>query len=159
MDLGQRLVNRQDCRFAQPRGAPKGCGTPMYRMNSMGSSTTWVVPRADGAQRQGRASGVGTGDDSVANGSVEELLETVVGFEVERGVLVVTDQQSLPFEGEGDTGGDGVEQALEFGLGRCGDAVETVRCRAKRSPTAPGARRSLRLCNTEPARLRTRGPT
>ena len=25
----------------------------------------------------------------------------------------------------GDAGGDGVEQALEFGLGRCGDVVET----------------------------------
>ena len=33
------------------------------------------------------------------------------------GGLVIAGQQSLPFEGAGDTGGDGVEQALELGLG------------------------------------------
>ena len=33
----------------------------------------------------------------------------------------------MAFEGAGCAGGDGVEQALEFGLGRCGDAVETGR--------------------------------
>ena len=30
------MPNRQDCRFAQPEAAPKGCGTRMCRMNSMG---------------------------------------------------------------------------------------------------------------------------
>ena len=34
------MPNRQDCRFAQPEAAPKGCGTWMCRMHSMGSSTT-----------------------------------------------------------------------------------------------------------------------
>ena len=34
------MPNRQDCRFAQPEAAPKGCGTRMCRMISMGSSTT-----------------------------------------------------------------------------------------------------------------------
>ena len=81
----------------------------------------------DGAKRQCHAPGVGAGGDVVVDGGAEELLETVGGFEVEGGVLFVADQQSLPFEGAGDTGGDGVEQALEFGLGRCGDAVETGR--------------------------------
>ena len=81
----------------------------------------------DGAKRQGHAPGVGAGGDVVVDGGGEELLETVGGFEVEGGGLFVADQQSLPFEGAGDTGGDGVEQALEFGLGRCGDAVETGR--------------------------------
>ena len=85
----------------------------------------WVG--ADGAKRQGLAPGVGAGGDAVVDGGAEELLEPVVGFEVEGGVLVVAEQQSLPFEGAGDTGGDGVEQALEFGLGRCGDAVQTGR--------------------------------
>ena len=65
---------------------------------------------ADGAKRQGLASGVGAGGDAVVDGSAEELLETVGGFEVEGGVLFVADQQSLPFEGADDTGGDGVEQ-------------------------------------------------
>ena len=83
---------------------------------------------ADGVQGQCHAPGVGAGGDVVVDGGGEELLETVGGFEVEGGVLFVADQQSLPFEGAGDTGGDGVEQALEFGLGRCGDAVETGRC-------------------------------
>ena len=82
---------------------------------------------ADGAQGQGLAPGVGAGGDAVVDGGAEELLEPVGGFEVEGGVLFVADQQSLPFEGAGDTGGDGVEQALEFGLGRCGDAVQTGR--------------------------------
>ena len=82
---------------------------------------------ADGTQRQGLAPGVGAGGDTVVDGSAEELLETVVGFEVEGGGLFVAAQQSLPFEGADDMGGDGVEQALELGLGRCGDAVETGR--------------------------------
>ena len=85
----------------------------------------WVG--ADGAKRQGLAPGVGAGGDAVVDGGAEELLESVGGFEVEGGGLVVAEQQSLPFEGAGDTGGDGMEQALEFGLGRCGDAVETGR--------------------------------
>ena len=38
---------------------------------------------------------------------------------------VIAQQRPLPFHGAGDAGGDGVEQALEFGLGRCGDVVET----------------------------------
>ena len=33
----------------------------------------------------------------------------------------------MALEDGGDAGGDGVEQALEFALGRCGDAVETGR--------------------------------
>ena len=81
----------------------------------------------DGMQGQGLAPGVGAGGDAGVNASAEELLETVVGFEVEGRVLFVAAQQSLPFEGAGDTDGDGVEQALEFGLGRCGDAVQTGR--------------------------------
>ena len=55
----------------------------------------------DGAQGQGLARGVGAGGDAVVDGGAEELLETVVGFEVERGGLVVADQQSLAFEGAG----------------------------------------------------------
>ena len=81
----------------------------------------------DGAKRQGHAPGVGAGGDAVVDGGAEELLETVGGFEVEGGGVVVTEQQSLFVEGAGDADGDGVEQALEFGLGRCGDAVETRR--------------------------------
>ena len=34
------MPNRQDCRFAQPEAAPKGCGTRMCRMKFIGSSTT-----------------------------------------------------------------------------------------------------------------------
>ena len=37
----------------------------------------------DGAQGQGLAPGGGAGGDAVVDGSTEELLETVVGFEVE----------------------------------------------------------------------------
>ena len=51
----------------------------------------------DGAKRQGHAPGVGAGGDAVVDGGAEELLETVVGFEVEGGGLVVADQQSLAF--------------------------------------------------------------
>ena len=40
------------------------------------------------------------------------------GFEVEGRGVVVTEQQSLFLEGAGDADGDGVEQALEFGLCR-----------------------------------------
>ena len=43
----------------------------------------------DGAQGQGLAPGVGAGGDAVVDGSTEELLETVVGFEVEGRVLFV----------------------------------------------------------------------
>ena len=57
---------------------------------------------------------------------------TFGGFEVEGGGLVVAGQQSLPFESAGDAGGDGVEQALKFALGRCGDVVETGRCVVER---------------------------
>ena len=81
----------------------------------------------DGAKRQGLAPGVRAGGDAVVDGGAEELLESVGGFEVEGGGLVVANQQTLPFEGAGCAGGDGVEQALEFGLGRCGDAVEAGR--------------------------------
>ena len=41
--------------------------------------------------------------------------------------------------GAGDTGGDGVEQALEFGLGRCGDAVEPGRFVIERVGAGAGA--------------------
>ena len=75
-------------------------------------------------QGQGRAPGVGAGGDAVVHGGAEELLESVGGFEVEGGGLVVADQQSLPFEGAGDAGGDGVEQALEFRLGRGAATVQ-----------------------------------
>ena len=78
----------------------------------------------DGAQGQGLAPGVGADGDAVVDGGAEELLETVVGFEVEGGVLVVADQQSLPFEGADDAGGDGAQQALEFRLGRGGATVQ-----------------------------------
>ena len=72
---------------------------------------------ADGAQRQGLAPGVGAGGDAVVDGGAEELLDIGDGLDVEGGGLVIAGQQSLPFEGAGDTGGDGVEQALELGLG------------------------------------------
>ena len=78
----------------------------------------------DGAKRQGLAPGVGAGGDAVVDGGAEELLETVVGFEVEGGGLVVADQQSLAFEGAGCAGGDGAQQALEFRLSRSGGTVE-----------------------------------
>ena len=78
----------------------------------------------DGAQGQGLAPGVGAGGDAVVDGGAEEVLETVGGFEVEGGGLVVADQQSLPFEGAGDAGGDGVEQVLEFGLCRGAATVQ-----------------------------------
>ena len=39
----------------------------------------------DGAQGQGLAPGVRAGGDAVVDGGTEELLESVVGFEVERG--------------------------------------------------------------------------
>ena len=78
----------------------------------------------DGVQGQGLAPGVGAGGDAVVHGGAEELLETVVGFEVEGGGLVVAGQQSLPFEGAGDAHGDGVEQALEFGLCRGAATVQ-----------------------------------
>ena len=42
---------------------------------------------------------MGADGDAVVDGGAEELLESVVGFEVEGGSLVVADQQSLPFEG------------------------------------------------------------
>ena len=78
----------------------------------------------DGVQGKRLASGVRADGDAVVDGGAEELLETVGGFEVEGGGLVVTEQQSLLLEGAGDAGGDGVEQALEFRLGRGGDTVE-----------------------------------
>ena len=75
----------------------------------------------DGVQGKRLASGVRADGDAVVDGGAEELLESVGGFEVEGGGLVVTEQQSLLLEGAGD---DGVEQALEFRLGRGGDTVE-----------------------------------
>ena len=72
---------------------------------------------ADGAKRQGLAPGVGAGGDAVVDGGGEELLEIVGGLDVEGGGLVIAAHQSLPFEGAGDAGRDGVEQALELGLG------------------------------------------
>ena len=53
--------------------------------------------------------GVWADGDVVVDGGAEEVREPIVGFEVEGGGLVVAGQQSLPFEGAGDTGGDGVE--------------------------------------------------
>ena len=94
----------------------------------------------DGMQGQGLAPGVGAGGDAVVDGGAEELLESVGGFEIEGGGLVVANQQSLSFEGAGNAGGDGVEQVLEFGLGRCGDAVESGRASANVSTTAKGPR-------------------
>ena len=44
---------------------------------------------ADGAQGQGLAPGVGAGGDAVVDGGAEELLETVGGFKVEGGGLVI----------------------------------------------------------------------
>ena len=81
----------------------------------------------DGAQRQGLAPGVRAGGDAVVDGGAKELLEIVGGLDVEGGGLVIAGQQPLLLQGAGDTGGDGVEQALELGLGRCGDAVEAGR--------------------------------
>ena len=78
----------------------------------------------DGVQGQGLAPGVGAGGDAVVLGGAEELLESVVGFEVEGGGVLVTEQQSLFLEGAGDADGDGVEQALEFGLCRGAATVQ-----------------------------------
>ena len=75
-------------------------------------------------QGQGLAPGMGADCDAIVDGGAEESLETVVGFEVERGGLVVADQQPLPFERACDAGGDGAQQALEFRLGRSGATVE-----------------------------------
>ena len=72
----------------------------------------------DGAQGQGLAPGMGADCDAIVDDGAEELLETVGGFEVEGGGLVVTDQQSLHFEGAGDADGDGAQQTLELILGR-----------------------------------------
>ena len=85
----------------------------------------WRVGR-DGAQGQGQghAPAVGAGGDAVVHGGAEELLETVGGFEVERGGVVVTEQQSLFLEGAGDADGDGVEQALQFALCRGAATVQ-----------------------------------
>ena len=78
----------------------------------------------DGAQRQGLAPGEGAGGDAVVDGGAEELLEIVGGLDVEGGGLFIAQQQSLLFQGAGCAGGDSMEQTLELGLGRCGDAVE-----------------------------------
>ena len=80
-----------------------------------------------GAKRQGLAPGVGAGGDAVVHGGAEELLEIAGGLDVEGRGLFVAAQRPLPFEGAGCAGGDGVEQALDLGLGRCGDAVEPGR--------------------------------
>ena len=82
----------------------------------------------DGAKRQGLAPGVGASGDAVLDGGTEESLQSVVGFEVEGSGLVVANQQTLPFEGEGEAGGDGAQQALEFRLGRT-----EPRCKRDRS--------------------------
>ena len=82
---------------------------------------------ADGAKRQGLAPGVEAGGDAVVDGGAGELFEIVGGLDVEGRILFVSGQQSLLVQGAGDTGGDGVEQALELGLGRSGDAVEPGR--------------------------------
>ena len=65
----------------------------------------------DGMQGQGLAPGMGADCDAIVDGGAEESLETVVGFEVERGGFVVADQQPLPFERACDAGGDGAQQA------------------------------------------------
>ena len=43
------------------------------------------------------------------DGGTEELFEIVGGLDVEGGGLVIAGQQSLPFEGAGCAGDDGVE--------------------------------------------------
>ena len=97
----------------------------------------------DGAKRQGLATGVVAGGDAVVDGGAEELLEIVGGFEVEGGGIVIAQQQPLLFRGAGCAGGDGVEQALEVGLGRSGDTVETGRFVIER--VAP-SRKSMWRC-------------
>ena len=63
----------------------------------------WVRRRAgvDGAQRQGLAPGVWAGGDAVVDGGAEELLEPVVGFGVEGGGIVITQQQRVSTAGRG----------------------------------------------------------
>ena len=78
----------------------------------------------DGMQGEGLAPGMGADGDAVVDGGAEESLEAVGGLEVEGGGLVVTEQQSLFLEGAGDAHGDGVEQALEFGLCRGAATVQ-----------------------------------
>ena len=91
------------------------------------------------------APGVGTGGDAGVDGGDEEWLEIVGGFDVEGGILFVAARQSLPFEGAGCTGGDGVEQALEFGLGRCGDTVDTGRFVIERTGAVEEAHVQVRV--------------
>ena len=116
----------------------------------------------DGAQGQGLAPGVGAGGDAGVDGGAEEWLEAVSGFEVGGEGLVVPEQQSLFLEGAGDADGDGAEQALEFGVRWCPDAIVPTRsspmeqqthpfanvtvspsCAATRSPSTPIAPKSL----------------
>ena len=78
----------------------------------------------DGMQGQGLAPGVGAGGDAVVDGGGEECVEIVGGLDVENGARVIAQQQPLPFQGAGDADGDGVEQALEFGLCRGAATVQ-----------------------------------
>ena len=78
-------------------------------------------------QGQGLAPGVGAGGDAVVDGGGEECVGIVGGLDVENAARVIAQQQPLPFQGAGGAGGDGVEQALEFGVRWCPDAVETGR--------------------------------
>ena len=79
----------------------------------------------DCAQGQGLVPGVGAGGNTVVDGGDDEWFEFVDGLQVEGVGLVIAQRQPLLFEGVSDPGGDGGEQALDFGLRRCPDAVET----------------------------------
>ena len=122
---------------------------------------------ADGAQRQCLAPGVGAGGDAVVDGGAEELFETVGGFDVEGRGLVGAGQQPLLFQSAGDTGGDGVEQALEFGLCRCGDAASRARVGAAfacppiprgQRPAPPAASAPMKRAGRPPASSSPTGP-
>ena len=64
------------------------------------------------------------GGDAVVDGGSQELFEAVGGKEIEEGLLGIANQQALLLQGAGDTQCDGVQQAHEFVVIRCLDAVE-----------------------------------
>ena len=92
----------------------------------------------DGAQGQGLAPGVRARGDAVVDGGTEVARIRRRGRGRGRG-LVVPNQQSLPFEGAGDAGGDGAQQALEFRLGRGAATVQAGPFISSRSSSSPSS--------------------
>ena len=63
----------------------------------------------------------------LSGGLVDRVGDDAVAVLAVRGEQAVVSGEPLLLQGAGDPGGDGVEQALEFGLGRSGDTVDTGR--------------------------------